>query len=58
MLNRLGIDQPKWQEVTTLKSAKRFAADVGYPLLHSTLVRAFGRGNECSSGPVKNLSYT
>jgi len=33
MLNRLGIDQPKWQEVTTLKSAKRFAADVGYPLL-------------------------
>lgn len=33
MLNRLGIDQPAWQEVTDLKSAKRFAKQVGYPLL-------------------------
>jgi carbamoyl-phosphate synthase large subunit len=33
MLNRLGVDQPEWQEVTTLKSAKQFAGMVGYPLL-------------------------
>lgn len=33
MLNRLGIDQPRWQQVTTLKAAKRFAVQVGYPLL-------------------------
>jgi carbamoyl-phosphate synthase large subunit len=33
MLNRLGIDQPAWQEVTDLKSAKHFAAQVDYPLL-------------------------
>ncbi len=33
MLNRLGIDQPTWQEVTNLSSAKRFAAKVGYPIL-------------------------
>lgn len=33
MLNRLGIDQPLWQEVTTFATAKRFAAKVGYPVL-------------------------
>lgn len=33
MLNRLGIDQPLWQQVTTLAAAKRFATRVGYPLL-------------------------
>lgn len=33
MLNKLGIDQPAWQEVTTLASAKRFALKVGYPVL-------------------------
>jgi carbamoyl-phosphate synthase large subunit len=33
MLNRLDIDQPEWQEVTTLEAAKKFGKDVGYPLL-------------------------
>lgn len=33
MLNHLGIDQPLWQQITTLAAAKRFAAQVGYPLL-------------------------
>ncbi len=33
MLHRLGIDQPEWQEITTLASAKAFGKDVGYPLL-------------------------
>lgn len=33
MLNRLGIDQPQWQEITSLKKATQFAAAVGYPLL-------------------------
>jgi len=33
MLNKLRIDQPAWQEVTTLPSAKRFATKVGYPVL-------------------------
>jgi carbamoyl-phosphate synthase large subunit len=33
MLNRLGIDQPQWQEVTTLSSAKKFAKKVEYPVL-------------------------
>ncbi|HUD10733.1 MAG TPA: carbamoyl-phosphate synthase (glutamine-hydrolyzing) large subunit [Candidatus Saccharimonadales bacterium] len=33
MLNRLGVDQPAWQEITDLKTAKQFAVKQGYPLL-------------------------
>lgn len=33
MLTRLGIDQPEWQEVTTLERAAKFASKVGYPVL-------------------------
>ncbi len=33
MLGKMGIDQPAWQEVTTLASAKKFARDVDYPVL-------------------------
>jgi carbamoyl-phosphate synthase large subunit len=33
MLNELGIDQPLWQEVSDLKSAKQFTQEVGYPVL-------------------------
>lgn len=33
LLAKLGIDQPEWSEVTSLASAKKFAARVGYPVL-------------------------
>jgi carbamoyl-phosphate synthase large subunit len=33
LLNRLNIDQPAWQEVTDLRSAKKFGSKTGYPLL-------------------------
>jgi carbamoyl-phosphate synthase large subunit len=33
MLERLGIDQPEWDEVTTLEKAEAFASRVGYPVL-------------------------
>lgn len=33
LLNKLHIDQPTWEEVSTLAKAKRFATQVGYPLL-------------------------
>lgn len=33
MLNKLGIDQPTWDEVTTLAKAKAFAHKVGYPVI-------------------------
>lgn len=33
MLNKLGVDQPNWEEVTNLSRAKKFASKVGYPIL-------------------------
>ncbi len=33
MLNQLGVDQPTWQEVSTLAKAKAFAKQVGYPVI-------------------------
>lgn len=33
LLNKLDIDQPEWQEITTLERAKDFAESVGYPVL-------------------------
>lgn len=33
MLGRLGVDQPAWDEVSDLASAKKFAEKVGYPVL-------------------------
>lgn len=33
LLNELDIDQPAWETVTDLPSAKKFAANVGYPVL-------------------------
>jgi carbamoyl-phosphate synthase large subunit len=33
MLNKLGVDQPDWQEVSSLAKAKAFANKVGYPVI-------------------------
>jgi carbamoyl-phosphate synthase large subunit len=33
MLDKLGVDQPKWQELTKVDQIRKFANDVGYPLL-------------------------
>lgn len=33
MLGKLGVDQPTWEEVTTLTRAKAFARRVGYPVI-------------------------
>jgi carbamoyl-phosphate synthase large subunit len=33
LLDRLGIEQPEWKELTGLASAKSFAAEAGYPVL-------------------------
>ena len=33
ILDKLGIDQPEWREVTTLDDAKKFSTKVGYPVL-------------------------
>jgi carbamoyl-phosphate synthase large subunit len=33
MLDNVGIDQPRWAELTSVDDARRFAEEVGYPLL-------------------------
>ncbi|MDR1253124.1 MAG: carbamoyl-phosphate synthase large subunit [Treponema sp.] len=33
LLDKQGIEQPEWKELTDLNSAKAFAAEVGYPVL-------------------------
>jgi carbamoyl-phosphate synthase large subunit len=33
ILDKIGVDQPKWEEVTTLKAAKSFSNKVGFPVL-------------------------
>jgi carbamoyl-phosphate synthase large subunit len=33
LCDRLGIDQPRWAEVTSIEAADRFADEVGYPVL-------------------------
>jgi carbamoyl-phosphate synthase large subunit len=33
LLDTLGVDQPEWQELTSLREAKDFAEKVGYPVL-------------------------
>jgi carbamoyl-phosphate synthase large subunit len=33
LLDELGVDQPEWSELTTIESAKKAAAKLGYPVL-------------------------
>ncbi|KAJ1306196.1 hypothetical protein OPQ81_010905 [Rhizoctonia solani] len=33
VLDRIGVDQPEWAEVSSLEAAKEFAKTVGYPVL-------------------------
>jgi carbamoyl-phosphate synthase large subunit len=33
LLDKLGVDQPKWQELHKIDQVKKFANDVGYPVL-------------------------
>ncbi|HUS99224.1 MAG TPA: carbamoyl-phosphate synthase (glutamine-hydrolyzing) large subunit [Candidatus Thermoplasmatota archaeon] len=33
LLDRLGVDQPEWNELTSLDAAEEFASNVGYPVL-------------------------
>lgn len=33
MLDRIGVDQPRWKELSSIDDAKAFCNDVGYPVL-------------------------
>ena len=49
MLDQLGIDQPAWQELTSLDDVKTFVAKVGYPVLV--------RPSYVLSGAAMNVCY-
>ena len=49
MLDRLGIDQPAWQELTSLDDVKGFVENVGYPVLV--------RPSYVLSGAAMNVCY-
>ena len=50
MLDRLGIDQPKWQELTTLDEIQRFVEQRGYPVLvRPSYVLSGAAMNVCSN---------
>jgi len=50
MLDRIGIDQPAWKELTSVEEAERFASSVGYPVLV--------RPSYVLSGAAMNVAYT
>ncbi|MCC8018653.1 MAG: carbamoyl-phosphate synthase (glutamine-hydrolyzing) large subunit [Rikenellaceae bacterium] len=49
MLDQLGIDQPAWQELTSLEEIKEFVGKVGYPVLV--------RPSYVLSGAAMNVCY-
>lgn len=50
MLDRLGIDQPRWKELTTLDDIHEFAEEVGFPLLvRPSYVLSGAAMNVCSN---------
>ena len=49
MLDQLGIDQPAWQELTSLDDVKDFVKKVGYPVLV--------RPSYVLSGAAMNVCY-
>ncbi|KAE8740857.1 CAD protein [Frankliniella occidentalis] len=50
MLDRIGIGQPRWKELTNLESAKSFCDEVGYPCLV--------RPSYVLSGAAMNVAHT
>ncbi len=50
MLDRLGIDQPRWRELTSLSDIERFIDEVGYPVLvRPSYVLSGAAMNVCSN---------
>lgn len=50
MLDRLGIDQPRWRELTSMSDITEFVAEVGYPVLvRPSYVLSGAAMNVCSN---------
>ncbi|EIE81176.1 hypothetical protein G6F46_000322 [Rhizopus delemar] len=50
MLDKIGVDQPAWKELSSVEAAFQFAEDVGYPVLV--------RPSYVLSGAAMNVAYT
>ena len=50
MLDKLGIDQPRWSALTSMEDVKKFIDEVGYPILV--------RPSYVLSGAAMNVCYT
>jgi carbamoyl-phosphate synthase large subunit len=50
MLDRIGVDQPRWRELTSLSDIGRFVAEVGFPVLvRPSYVLSGAAMNVCSN---------
>ncbi len=50
MLDRIGVDQPRWKELTSLEDIKGFVDEVGYPvLIRPSYVLSGAAMNVCSN---------
>lgn len=50
MLDRIGVDQPRWKELTSLNDIKHFVDEVGYPvLIRPSYVLSGAAMNVCSN---------
>jgi carbamoyl-phosphate synthase large subunit len=56
MLDKLGIDQPRWKEVTSINEIEKFIEDIGYPvLIRPSYVLSGAAMNVCSN--AEELEY-
>lgn len=57
LLDSLGIDQPAWKELTSLEEARRFAREVGYPVLVRPSYVLSGAAMSVASNPDELSSF-
>ncbi|MDR1499643.1 MAG: carbamoyl-phosphate synthase large subunit, partial [Tannerellaceae bacterium] len=51
MLDRIGVDQPRWKELSSMKDISRFVDEVGFPVLvRPSYVLSGAAMNVCSNG--------
>lgn len=50
MLDRIGVDQPRWRELTSLEDINEFVDEVGFPVLvRPSYVLSGAQRNVCSN---------
>ncbi|KAJ1915714.1 Carbamoyl-phosphate synthase [Tieghemiomyces parasiticus] len=57
MLDKIGVDQPRWKELTSFEEAQRFCDSVGYPVLVRPSYVLSGAAMNVVSSPDDLASY-